>query len=185
MEARTLVPLLADGRRGFVRLARRRLPTEADAEDVVQRAMMRATERAGSLEDPARVRPWFGRILLRGIADFYRSRRPERAPEATDIGVSAHALDGSGNACPCTLRLMGSLLPAYAEVLRRIDIEGEPPEAVAATLSISAGNLNVRLHRARRALREQVKRHCGVSTCGPCLDCTCDAHGRCGEGASL
>jgi RNA polymerase sigma-70 factor, ECF subfamily len=142
--------------------------------------MLRATERAGSIEDPSRVRPWFGRILRRGIADFYRSRRPEAAFESTDIEVAAAAVDASGNPCPCSQRLMGALRPAYSEVLRRIDLEGQSTGAVATALGISGANLHVRLHRARRVLRERVKQHCGVSKCGPCLDCTCDVHGRCG-----
>jgi DNA-directed RNA polymerase specialized sigma24 family protein len=150
----------------------------------VQRAMMRATERAGSLKDPVRVRPWFGRILRRGIADFYRSRRPEGTPDSADMDVAADTLDAAGNPCACSLRLLEALRPSYAEVLRRIDVEGQSAESVAMALAISAANLHVRLHRARRALRERVKRHCGVSTSGPCLDCTCGARGRCGGAVS-
>jgi DNA-directed RNA polymerase specialized sigma24 family protein len=179
MDARALVPLLADERPRFVRMARRLLPSEADAEDVVQRAMMRATERAGSLEDPVRVRSWFGRILRRGVADFYRSRRPESTSDSADVDVAADTPDAPGNPCACSVRLLGALPPRYAEVLRRVDMEGQSIDAVAVALSISTANLHVRLHRARRSLRERVKRHCGVSTSTPCLDCTCDAHGRC------
>jgi RNA polymerase sigma factor (sigma-70 family) len=179
MDARLLVPLLADERMRFVRLARRRLPSEADAEDIVQRAMMRATERAGSLEDPARVRPWFGRILRRGIADFYRSRRPEGRPDS-DEEAPTDTPDARGRVCACSLRLLDALPPSYAEVLRRVDVEGESTSAVAGALSISPANLHVRLHRARRALRDRVKKHCGVATCSPCLDCTCGADSRCG-----
>lgn len=186
MDARAVVPLLADGRTRFVRQARRRLPTDADAEDVVQRAMMRATERAGSLEDPERLPAWFGRILRRGIADFHRSRRSEDTSDtiADDVEVAAETPDAARTPCGCSLRLVAALRPVYADVLRRVDVEGQSPELAAAALSISTANLHVRLHRARRALRERVMKHCGVTTCGPCLDCTCDAHGRCGRPAA-
>jgi hypothetical protein len=30
-------------------------------------------------------------------------------------------------------------------------------------------------------LRDEVKHHCGVQTCGPCLDCVCDTS-RCCSG---
>jgi len=179
MDARALVPLLAEERTRLVSLARRRLPTEADAEDVVQRAMMRAAERAGSLVDPERLRAWFGRILRRGIADFHRSRRTEDTSDTLDVDI-AREEEPQRNPCACSLRLLGSMRPGYADVLRRVDVDGQPPELASAALSISTANLHVRLHRARRALRERVKKHCGVATCGPCLDCTCNGHARCG-----
>jgi len=184
MDSRVLVPLLASQRPRFVSQVRRRLPTDADAEDVVQRAMMRAAERAGSLEDPERLRAWFGRILRRGIADFHRSRRPEDPSASAGLDVPADADEAPHNACACGTRLLDVVPASYAEVLRRIDVEGQAPEEVATALSISTANLHVRLHRARRALRDEVMKHCGVSTCGPCLDCSCDAHGRCGGGSA-
>src|SRR5580704_6630631 len=102
MDARVLVPMLNASRTRFVRLARRRLPTEADAEDVVQQAMLRATERAGSLEDPARVVPWFGRIVERGIADFYRSRRPDIPSDDAANALVAEATEAPHNPCACS-----------------------------------------------------------------------------------
>jgi RNA polymerase sigma factor (sigma-70 family) len=181
MDSRAHIPLLADERERLVRLAGRRLPTEADAEDVVQRALMRATERAGSLEDPARIRAWLARFVLRGIADFYRAQRPGRSSGAEGIEEQPAAHDAPSNVCGCSLRLLDALPGSYAEVLRRVDVDGQAPEAAAAALGITVTNLHVRLHRARRALRERIKEHCGVSTCGPCLDCTCHAQVRCGD----
>jgi len=181
MDVRALAPLLADERPRCVRLASRLLPSKADAEDVVQRAMIRAAERAGSLEDPARFRPWLNRILRRGIADFYRTRRPEIRSDSAGFDVVADTPDSPRRPCTCSTRLMAGLPPRYAEVLRRIDVEGQSTEAVATALSISAANLHVVLHRARRALRKRLEKHCGVSTCGPCLDCTCGVRDRCGD----
>ncbi len=179
MEAGALLRFLTEERARFVRIARLRLPDAADAEDVVQKAMALATERAASLEDAARVRAWFGSILRRQIADFYRSR-PLAMREVMETDVIL-VPEPRRNPCACSVKLLGELRPAYADVLRRVDMDGESPEAVAVALGVSAPNLHVRLHRARRALRERVKKHCGVATCGPCLDCTCDAHGRCGK----
>jgi RNA polymerase sigma factor (sigma-70 family) len=183
MEARALVEVLGEERARFLRMARSRVETEADAEDVVQRAMMRAAERAGSLADPARARAWFYRILRRTIVDHHRSKPRVASHEPVE---SAEACDDPGSAasaacaCTCAVRLLSDLRPAYAEMLRRVDFEGEDPAAVAAALGISSTNLLVRLHRARRALRERVEQHCGVSSVAPCLDCMCSAHGRCG-----
>lgn len=69
----------------------------------------------------------------------------------------------------------------YAEVVRRVDFDEEEPAAVADALGLSVGNLYVRLHRARRMLRERVEGHCRVSSIEPCLECTCSGQGRCGR----
>ncbi|MCL2448949.1 MAG: sigma-70 family RNA polymerase sigma factor [Polyangiaceae bacterium] len=179
MDSRALIDLFMDERARFVRWARSRLETEADAEDVVQRAMMRAAERAHQLADPGRARAWFYRILRRAIVDHHRNKRLEVGHEVLDEEASWEDADRLAFTCRCTLRMLRELGPAYADVLREVDFEGQAPRVVAGALDVSMTNLYVRLHRARRALRERVEEHCGVSSIGPCLDCTCDARGRC------
>jgi RNA polymerase sigma-70 factor (ECF subfamily) len=190
MEPRALIDSLAGERARFVRLARSRVATEADAEDVVQRAMMRAAERAAQIADASRARAWFYRILRRAIVDHHRQEPRER--EVADVTeVTAEAPDHPepaadaggprGPTCRCAVRMLGQLRPAYAEAVRRVDFEEEDPRAVAGALGLSMANLYVRVHRGRRALRERVEGHCGVSSIGPCLECTCSAHDRCGS----
>lgn len=181
MDARTLIGQLKGERARFVGLARSRVATEADAEDVVQRAMMLAAEHAPQLADAARARAWFYRILRRAIADHHRSKPLEKSDERLDEEPAAEDESRRGPACRCTLRMLAELRPAYAEVVRRVDYDEEDPGSVAGALGVSMANLYVRLHRARRALRERVEAHCGVSSLTPCLECTCDPHGRCGE----
>jgi len=183
MDARALIQTLAPARARFLGLARGRVATGDDAEDVVQRALMRAADRAEQIQDPARARAWFYRILRHTIVDHHRSRAGDPARAHSSDGLDdipdAGASEVRGNPCACALHLLTELHPAYAEVLRRVDLDGEEPAAVAATLGISAGNLHVKLHRARRALQSRVREHCGVSSLRPCLDCTCTAHHDC------
>jgi RNA polymerase sigma-70 factor (ECF subfamily) len=181
MDARALIDQLTNERARFVRLARSRVATEADAEDVVQRAMLRAAERAPQLADAARARAWFYRILRRTIVDHHRSRPREVSDDELHHEPAAQDEGPRGPACRCTLRMLAQLRPTYAEVVRRIDFDGEDPGAVSIALGVSMTNLYVRLHRARRALRERVEGHCGVSSIVPCLECTCHTHRRCGE----
>jgi RNA polymerase sigma-70 factor (ECF subfamily) len=187
MEARALAQTRITDRARFVRLTRERVASEADAEDVVQRALMRATERAQSLEDPARARGWFYRILRNAIADHHRAGRSERAKRADGLEpeeLADESAESPRTPCTCSLRLLAELRPAYAEVLRRVEVDGEDPADVARALGISAGNLHVRLHRARRALRDDVQHYCGVETHEPCLDCECGGEHRCGSETS-
>jgi RNA polymerase sigma-70 factor (ECF subfamily) len=181
MEARALIDLLDGERARFVRMARSRVATEPDAEDIVQRALLRAAEHADQIADPARARAWFYRILRRAIADHHRSKPLE---VSDDDAVDEAAADDDRPrppACRCALRMLGELRPAYADVVRRVDVDGEDPARVAASLGIAVGNFYVRLHRARHALRERVVGHCGVTSVAPCLECTCAAHHRCGS----
>ena len=184
MEARALAETLKAERARFVRLVRPRVATEADADDVVQRALMRAAECAGSVAHPARARAWFYRILRHALVDHHRERRGDPLRHRSDADVTEVAGDDAGperTPCRCGVRLLGEIRPAYAEVIRRVDIDGEDPAEVARVLGISTGNLHVRLHRARRILRDEVKDHCGVVSAGPCLDCSCDGRQRCGD----
>jgi RNA polymerase sigma-70 factor (ECF subfamily) len=180
MEARALIQSLQGERARFVRMARSRVATEADAEDVVQRAMLRASERAAQAGDASRARAWFYRILRRTIADHHRARRPEVTGVDLDGLPAADVERPPAPECTCAPRLLGELRPAYADVVKRVDLEAQDPAVVAGALGISVANLYVRLHRARHALRERVQAHCGVTSVEPCLQCLCDARGRCG-----
>jgi RNA polymerase sigma-70 factor (ECF subfamily) len=68
---------------------------------------------------------------------------------------------------------MGTLKPEYAEALRIIDLEEGSLNDLAASASITAGNAAVRVHRAREALRKQVRTACGSCAEHGCLDCHC------------
>jgi RNA polymerase sigma-70 factor (ECF subfamily) len=179
MDAPALLLALAPERARFVRMARRHVATEADAEDVVQRALLRASTHAESLADPARAPAWFHRIVRRAIIDYHRARAVDPLHCAGRVPEDEAAAHAPHTPCACALRLLGQLRPAYADVLRRVDLDGGDPAIVAGVLGITPVNLNVRLHRARRALRKAVEQYCGVSTGRPCLDCTCDAHSCC------
>ena len=75
--------------------------------------------------------------------------------------------------CACLDSLLEEMRPAYADLIRRIDLEGEAPAAVARDLKLTTNNLTVRLHRARQALRATLEEFCGICSKHGCLNCTC------------
>jgi RNA polymerase sigma-70 factor (ECF subfamily) len=75
--------------------------------------------------------------------------------------------------CSCLHQLLPTLRPSYAELLRRIDLEGESPQDLSQELNVTPNNLTVRLHRARKALRAELEKACGVCSKHGCIDCTC------------
>jgi RNA polymerase sigma-70 factor (ECF subfamily) len=164
----------------YVRFARARLASDADAEDVVQRALLRAVTHADTLADAGRAEAWFFRVLRRAIADHHRTsavasaRRHEGAEAGPDLD-SLPAPEPAAPVCGCGAVLLGEIPASYAEMLRRIDASEEPIDDVARSLGISTATAYVRLHRARRALRDHVEHRCGVRTIREALACDCDA----------
>ena len=63
-------------------------------------------------------------------------------------------------ACACLRDLLSAMRPEYSQVLQLADLDGQPAEAVAAQVGISRNNLKVRLHRARRQLRQRLEQTC-------------------------
>jgi RNA polymerase sigma-70 factor (ECF subfamily) len=158
----------------YLRFVSARVASAADAEDVLQRALLHAVSRAETLDDEQRAEAWFFQIVRHAITDHHRGRARERARASDDDVDEAAAPEPADAVCRCGEQLMASLAASHAEMLRRVDAEGESVDAVAQSLDITVGNAYVRLHRARRSLRARVESRCGVHTVEEALSCSCD-----------
>lgn len=158
------------------RIVQRRFPS-LDARELYQRAAVRALERCAEVRDAERALPWVRRILITSSLDALRERNNREIPTAEPPEpVSASSSD---EACACTLALLESLPASYADILRRVDVDGASIDDAARALDTSKGNVAVRVHRARRALRDRLREHCGVETIHQCLTCVCGERGCC------
>ena len=154
-----------------------RLGNRADAEDLLQTAMVRLVEKGRSLRAEDRVLRWFYRVLRNLLVDWHR-RRAARARMMARV----ERLEGGGRArdealydevCACVRDVLGTLRREYAEILCRVEIEEQPLADIARALRITRNNASVRLHRARRALLEALRATCGACFDHGCLDCYC------------
>lgn len=167
--------VLTDNLTAFHSFAQSRLGDAELAADVVQDALLKALRAEANLEDGDNLVAWFYRILRNTITDLYR----KRAGQARALEQFGHELDdGPDEAtrqviCGCLHRLLPTLKPEYAEVVRRVDVEEEESAVVAASLNVTPGNLKVRLHRARQQLRERLVETCRLCATHGCLDCQC------------
>ena len=183
----TLAALLAS-RREFVAFVQRRVGDAELAEDLVQDAFVKGLRRGGQLRQAESVRAWFFRILRRAIVDRARRARVAAATlerAATELQrdeQASHAVDDR-EVCGCLLALVDALPPTQAAVLRRVELEGQSVKAFAAEAGIGESNAGVRVFRARRALRELVRKACGACADHGCLDCCCRKPGG-GDGAA-
>ena len=151
--------------------ARKRIGDPTLASDVVQDALLKAVQHAPELRDDDHLVAWAYRILRNTITDALRRRgvEPEHNADLADLAASdEHAAEW----CRCMKPLIDQLKPEYAEVLRD-DLAGVSLDQTAKRLGIDMGNLKVRRHRARAALRERLEETCRVCARHGCLDCHC------------
>ena len=165
----------------FRRFVRRRVGDEVVAEDILQQSFIKAVERARSLNNEQSALAWFYRILRHTVVDYYRSHGAEaRRNEAflRELTISGNHREPppdelKATACACLHGLLPSLHGNYAELIKRIDLDGQSPAQVAKELKISRNNLTVRLHRARQSLRASLEDACGICSKHGCLNCVC------------
>jgi RNA polymerase sigma-70 factor (ECF subfamily) len=178
----SLLPL----RRQFLGFVQRRVHDPAAAEDILQNAYLRTLDAASPLRQQDSAVAWFYRILRNAIIDHYRRRATEQAALARwvdDLEAEARSESEAGPdpllhaaACQCVAAAIDTLAtrtPAYATLLRTVDLGDSTLTTYAAAHNITPGNAAVRAHRARAALRQQLLRCCGTCATHGCLDCTC------------
>lgn len=171
-----LATLLAEHAR-FAAFLRRRLRSDADAEDVLQTAYANALTRGSGPDDRTRVVPWFFRVLRRTLIDHLRredAARRKIAKRASAVTLSAKdEASLRSTVCECVSALLPSLRPDHADVLRRVELDGDSVAEAARKLGITAGNAAVRVHRARAALAQRLRAVCGACTAHGCVPCSC------------
>lgn len=166
--------LVANHRR-FLSFLERRVGSRDLAEDILQAAFVKASEKGDSLRESESVTAWFYRLLRNAVVDHYRHRGAEqRALEAQAREVETGRDDDMERVvCACVTELAQTLKDEYATLLKRVDVDGAALQQAAAEAGITPNNAAVRLHRARQALRKQVEMTCRTCAQHGCLDCTC------------
>ncbi len=162
--------IMQRGNQRLFRVARGVVRDEAEAEDVLQEAWVRAFAAIGTFRSEAGVMTWLTRIVLNEARGRLRRRRPTVGLEAVEAAQEEAGqvipFPGSfGTASPeadaARAQMRGLIEQAVDElpegfrvvfILR--DIEACSIEETAATLGIRPETVKTRLHRARRLLRE-------------------------------
>ncbi len=145
-------------------LARRLTGSDDDARDVVQEAYLRAYRSIGRFRGEARFTTWMYRITANCASTYVGKRRKHRHDELVDDLVVVDTrpdLDpvAQADASDLRTRLVGALdqlPPKLRAVVVLRDVYDLPHEAIAAELGISESAAKVRLHRARRKLKDQL-----------------------------
>jgi RNA polymerase sigma factor (sigma-70 family) len=171
------LPTLIAERKQFLRFLERRVSSPAAAEDILQNAYLRALEQEGQLRNGESSTAWFYRILRNAVIDFYRHRSVEdRALERWAGELEAEAPPSEPMqqiVCRCIAKVLPMLTPSYAEIVRQVDLDESSLADFAARHGITTANATVRIHRARKALKQRLIATCGACAIHECLDCNC------------
>ena len=173
---------IQNARAAILSFLRKRVGDDGVAQDLFQQSVLRAIERQSSLRRREDAVAWFYSILRHTLVDYLRKRAVEARGKKAYRQALIHSGHGkvppfeevAGNLCCCAYAVLPSLRPSYAELIRRIDLGGEPSETVAQDLAMTCNNVRVRLHRARQVLRARLVRFCGPCCERDCRDCRCD-----------
>ena len=127
----------------------------AEAEDLVQDALLRGHEQRRTYRTGGDLRAWLFSILRNRFVDHHRSRAAQSRREAEHAAMTPLAIEAPQEASIRLAQLRGAFmdLPAeQREALSLVAIEGLSYAEAAAMLELPIGTVMSRLHRARRSL---------------------------------
>lgn len=143
------------------RVARSILRDEAEAEDVLQEAYVRAFTHLDQFEGRARFSTWLTRIAVHEA--LHRYNRKRRFTDLDDVvdGLESPEAGPDKRAYHAELRqILEASIDRVRDVYRTVfvlrDVEGLSTADTAACLSIPEETVKTRLHRARQQLRRQL-----------------------------
>ncbi|MCB2225887.1 MAG: sigma-70 family RNA polymerase sigma factor [Desulfarculaceae bacterium] len=137
------------------------------ADDLAQETFLSAEQNLASLKEPGKLKPWLYRIARNKSLDHFRrvaasrEQADERAGEGADPEQHLVQLQlERGEMSSCVREKIDKLPEAYRTVLILFDLAGMSHQEVAEVLEEKEGTVKVRLHRARKALKEILAREC-------------------------
>lgn len=158
-----------------------RVDDAAAREDLVQEVFLAAFERLPQLKNPSRFRPWLIRIAKAKLADYYRKKSRERRhfvspaeqysepPEAPDPAWGPRERSVEDETLESLKDAMARLSASQRIVVYLKLWEGLSNEEIVERTGLEYGAVRVRLHRAMRSLRKDLKRR-GVTIAAEMMD---------------
>ena len=143
------------------RLALSMMGNVAEAEDVVQEVFLKLWSKRQELAQVANIEAWSMRITRNMAIDKLRRRQRQlekptaEMPTHTD-GITPLHLAEQKDTFRHIRKLMEKLPEKQQTILRLRDIEGCSYQEITETLDLSASQVKVYLHRARRSMREMI-----------------------------
>ncbi len=154
--------------RGRLAASLARMVGPADAEDLAAETLLRALDAVDGFRGEAALGTWLHRIGMNLAHDLLRRRErspvlavehdggvPEAAAEIPDVGQLEQK-----QMSQCVRDLLAKLPPQQRHVLAQADMLDRTAPEIARDSGMTAGNVKIRLHRARRAMQAVLETHC-------------------------
>jgi RNA polymerase sigma-70 factor (ECF subfamily) len=143
----------------LMRVALRYVHNEADAADILNRAMFKAFTRIAQFGGTAdNFGGWLLRILVHEALDFLRARPAAQANQPLEeaLHLSSGLRPDSARDAEDILALLRRLPATTAAVFNLFALEGYSHQEISAMLDISAANSRWHLHSARQKLQQWI-----------------------------
>lgn len=147
---------LREERRALMRFATRLCRSGADADDLVQEALMRMWRHQPVFPSDGHQRAWLKRVVFNSLIDGRRRDKRARDWIARSVLDELSAVTEPQALSTTMQRNLEALSVDYRNVLFLIDVCEESYQAAADKLDCPIGTVMSRLHRARRQLRNRL-----------------------------
>jgi len=142
------------------------------ADDLIQETFLKVQQNLGALKNSSKLSSWIYRIACNLCQDHFRRGKTERKRESTDLEQTETLAEGfiqdvliqkeleQREMGRCVQDQIDLLPEPLRAVLVLFDIMECSHQEIADILGITAGNVKVRLHRARRTLKPILEKKC-------------------------
>lgn len=171
MDSSTEQPLLdavlAEVAHPVLRYLERYVGDKTVAEDLQQETLSRVARALPSFEGRSSLKTWAFSIANRVAADYFRD--PDRQVRIVDLEEAGDVPDGDleidehligDEMNQCVRQVIDSLPETYRAALVLHDLEGLSAEQVAQVCECSIATAKIRIHRARKRLKEALNNAC-------------------------
>jgi RNA polymerase sigma-70 factor, ECF subfamily len=138
----------------------------ADADDIVQSVMVKLLERRDRI-DADSVRAWLFTVTRNAVAEYYRQQRPSIDLDSFGDVAGGEEVDpvdrAFGSLSDCLEPMLRVLSDSDADLLRRVDLQGEAQTGLATSLGVPLSTLKSRVQRARTKLRAAFDACCAIA----------------------
>ena len=154
----------------YLRLAHRVTPSQEEAEDIVQDALLRAFRNLAHFRGEAQMTTWLQTIVQNAAREWLRERRGIRvvslereddsetvALDFPDPGRTPEEQYEQTEMRQILLTEIGNLSSACSDALRMCALEGASQEEAANALEVSVAAIKARVFSARRRLRDSLE----------------------------
>jgi RNA polymerase sigma-70 factor (ECF subfamily) len=147
------------------RYLERLVGNRAAADDLLQDTLLKIARALPGFEGRSSVKTWAFTIATRVATDHFR--RPQSRAQMVDIDETAQVVDAETDQqlvidemSSCVREVIESLPEDYRTALVLHDLEGQTAAQVAEIAGCSIATAKIRIHRARRRLKQALNQEC-------------------------